>query len=580
VATFATTGSGFDTLLAIYTGTSVDQLTPLASDDDSGGAFASRVTFNVRSNMEYIVAVDGLGGQSGRIFLAWNFQSSAERAPTIVTSPSSRSVPAGSTLSLVAALASESAAQFQWFKDGVLLPDQTNNPLVIASFQQSDIGSYVLRVRNASAFEAFSTPAFVELSTGAGVATQDKFADASANVLVLGATPLQSARFVAADLAPASAGTILTHNIGSTRERGEPNHAGVIGGASRWFILRPSTSGLLAIDTIGSDFDTVLAVYTGSSFISLTLVAEDNDGAPDGIRSRVRFNATAGIDYRVVVDGVKGAQGNIALNYRFGAPPEIVEPLSDRSVIVGDNFLLRVTAQPIYELSYLWKLNGIPIPGATNAELFVARCQSSDQGSYSIEVSSPLGTAARVANVTVLGPDTRPTVVLTEPSATAFLVAPTNIQLRANAVGYALAKIDFFQNGKKIGESSTPPYGVNWTPPKAGKYTLTAKVTDGNRRTAASAPVRISVLQPVTIIRQPLPVSVGPGKTARFKVVAKGSPPLTYQWLFEETPVTNAVKSSLLVRNVQTNALGNYFVRVSNPAGNIVSTPAALTLKP
>ena len=44
--------------------------------------------------------------------------------------------------------------------------------------------------------------------------------------------------------------------------------------------------------------------------------------------------------------------------------------------------------------------------------------------------------------------------------------------------------------------------------------------------------------------------------------------------------MTNALKSAVLIRNVQTNALGNYSVRVSNPAGSVVSSPAALTLKP
>jgi hypothetical protein len=573
VVTFSTTGSGFDTLLAAYTGTSVNQLTPIVSDDDNGGNFASRVTFNVTSGTEYIIAVDGLGARTGRIFLMWDFQATPFTAPVIVASPPSRAVSAGSTVSLQATLLDPTAAQFQWLKDGVELAGATNNPLVINSFQQSDVGSYVVRVGNESGFIAFSEPAFVELGDAA-LTTDDKFEDARLNRIVV------SGASAKASLTAPSAGTVVTHNYSSKKESGEPNHGGVIGGASRWFVIQPGISGALAIDTIGSDFDTVLAVYTGASLTALTLVAQDNDGAPDGIRSSVLFSAMAGVDYHVAVDGVDGAQGNITLNYLFGAPPQIVEGPVGKSVIAGSDFTLHVVAAAAPDLSYLWRLNGVPIPGATNAELVIAKCLPADQGTYTVEVSNPLGKVARVVNISVLGSDTPPSVVLTEPSPASLLVVPTNVHIAASASGSTPLKVEFFVNKKKIGESTAAPYGVDWIPPKAGKYTLTSKATDANAHTAVSVPVVINVLLPVTIVKQPLPRSADLGKTARFKVAAKGSAPLTYQWLFEGSPIPGAIKSSLAVVNVQNDLFGNYSVRVTNPAGSIESAPAALTLKP
>jgi membrane carboxypeptidase/penicillin-binding protein PbpC len=285
------------------------------------------------------------------------------------------------------------------------------------------------------------------------------------------------------------------------------------------------------------------------------------------------------VDYYVAIDGVLGAQGTIVLNYQFGAPPRILEAPLGKSVSAGNDFSLRVVADADINLSYLWKLNGVAIPGATNAELFIARCQASDQGTYSIEVTTPLGTAARAVTVNILDSKTLPSIVLTAPSPATFLVAPTNIQLSADVLAYNAAKVEFFVNGKKLGESLSAPYVVNWSNTKAGKYTLTAKVTDGNRRTAKSAPVKISVLEPVTILRQPLPRAAAPGKTARFTVVAKGSRPLSYQWIFEGAPITNATKSVLSVPNVQADRVGNYSVRVTNPVGSVESNPAVLTLK-
>ena len=58
----STEGSYFDTLLAVYNGTALDDLTPVAADDDSGWWQTSRVTFDVTPGTRYSIAVDGYDG--------------------------------------------------------------------------------------------------------------------------------------------------------------------------------------------------------------------------------------------------------------------------------------------------------------------------------------------------------------------------------------------------------------------------------------------------------------------------------------------------------------------------------------
>jgi thiol-disulfide isomerase/thioredoxin len=70
--TISTAGSSFDTLLGVYTGTSVSALTTIASNDDEhGGAgiYTSKVVFGAVANQTYQIAVDGYGGASGNIKL-------------------------------------------------------------------------------------------------------------------------------------------------------------------------------------------------------------------------------------------------------------------------------------------------------------------------------------------------------------------------------------------------------------------------------------------------------------------------------------------------------------------------------
>ncbi len=68
-ATVTTTGSSFDTILAVYVGGAVNALTEIASDDDSGGGLNSRVVFTAQAGVEYQIAVDGFSGSSGAITL-------------------------------------------------------------------------------------------------------------------------------------------------------------------------------------------------------------------------------------------------------------------------------------------------------------------------------------------------------------------------------------------------------------------------------------------------------------------------------------------------------------------------------
>jgi hypothetical protein len=119
----------------------------------------------------------------------------------------------------------------------------------------------------------------------------------------------------------------FTSNAEATKESGEPNHAGNAGGASVWFTWTAPDADPVTIDTCGSNFDTLLAVYTGSAVGSLTPVANDDDRCAPG--SEVSFTPAGGTTYRIAVDGFNDpvtaasdpATGSIALYVDAPTPP-------------------------------------------------------------------------------------------------------------------------------------------------------------------------------------------------------------------------------------------------------------------
>lgn len=107
--------------------------------------------------------------------------------------------------------------------------------------------------------------------------------------------------------------------------------------------------------------------------------------------------------------------------------------------------------------------------------------------------------------------------------------------------------------------------GLNWD--------LGNLAVDGTIRVA-------TVATPPGITVQPQSTNVATGQSATFTVGAYGTGPLQYQWWFQNNPINGANASSLVVTNVTTNQLGNYFVTVSNAYGSATSQVATLTLTP
>ncbi len=78
--------------------------------------------------------------------------------------------------------------------------------------------------------------------------------------------------------------------------------------------------------------------------------------------------------------------------------------------------------------------------------------------------------------------------------------------------------------------------------------------------------------------RQPQPQSSCLGQSATFQVLASGSPPLSYQWWFNATPLAGQTGANLALTNLLSGQAGAYSVVVSNPAGSVTSAPAPLVV--
>lgn len=120
-------------------------------------------------------------------------------------------------------------------------------------------------------------------------------------------------------------------SVGATKEPNEPNHAGEPGGASVWWSWTAPGGGLVFVDTAGSTFDTVLAVYQGDTLSGLSEVASNDDIGCAEVTSELGFLAATGNTYQIAVDGYEGSSGSIQLNLvQSENQPPLVWDLEDQ----------------------------------------------------------------------------------------------------------------------------------------------------------------------------------------------------------------------------------------------------------
>jgi hypothetical protein len=109
---------------------------------------------------------------------------------------------------------------------------------------------------------------------------------------------------------------VIDDVAGATIQTGEPVVSAAcdgkmlkLGTNTVWYKFTPASSGLLSMDTVGSNYDTYMAVWTGNAITNLALVGCDDDNQTS-LTSQLSIKLTAGIPYYIQVAKYNGKVGN------------------------------------------------------------------------------------------------------------------------------------------------------------------------------------------------------------------------------------------------------------------------------
>jgi hypothetical protein len=587
---FDTVGSGFDTLLALYTGNTVANLTPVTSNDDANGLQTSQVAFNAVAGTVYRIAVDGYAGAGGDVVLNWILNAAAP----VITTFTPGTGGAGTS---------------------VAINGQNFNGAIGVRF--NGVASTSFTIDSAAKITA-SVPA--NASTGPiSITTSNGVAQSAVAFVVTGPRPVND-NFAARLPLTGAIKTVTASNRSATRETSEPNHAGNVGGDSVWWSWTAPSNGTYSVSTRGSDFDTILGIYSGTVLGTLTPVAANDDGPNLDTASLASLTATSGAVYQIAVDGYAAAAGSIVLSVYPSAPSQLIYQ-TGFDTAQGYNLNLLLNGQKG------WQKQGSSEAGLVN-DFFD---NGSQQGYLGFSSTAPdvntwlwqplnhtpntntfpvvkFATEMAIVDSSDGFYDTFGWDVFNRDNRELFFLGFDNsdlgiyYQLNGPDSAYHYTGLDF-KNGQIYALEITMDFGRNrWSATLDGALLVEGQPISATNNVARNLGDIDATLLPnatfqgnnyllfdnyrVTAEKVQLPVIITPpqnqtasvGGAASFLVVVDSPLAVTYQWRFNGNALPGATLPKLDLDQLTLSQQGNYSVVVSNTAGTVTSAAASLTI--
>lgn len=367
----STQGSGVDTIIAVYTGTGVGNLLEVGQDASNG--YSEILDLTVSANLEYFVAIETYPGEEGAITVAFDY--------SVVAGPSNDNFDRAIAITGDSyTITINNTYATQEFGE----PDHDSSDGDVRSlwwtYTPAADGAMSLSLEGSDQDTVLAVYTGESLDGLSQVAFNDDGPNDSTSVISAVAVTAGTKYSIAADGYEGEQGNIklsfsffeasgdtnytfdtaleitsdsfsgVYNNALAGGEVGEPDHAGAglgdIDSKSLWWTYTPTVAGTAVIDLLGSNFDTALAVYTGSSVDNLSEVDSNDDGPVDST-SQLEVVMNPGTTYRIAADGYDGESGTVQFSFDFSPA---VPPANDsfvNAIALTSNYLEDVDVETI-----------------------------------------------------------------------------------------------------------------------------------------------------------------------------------------------------------------------------------------
>ena len=248
-----------------------------------------------------------------------------------------------------------------------------------------------------------------------------------------------------------------------------------------------------------------------------------------------------------------------------------------QTVGLGSIVTFTVTAYGASPKVFQWYFNGTPFgaptSGTNSSSCTLTNVGSQQAGNYSVRVVNGYGSVT--SSNAVLTVKAFPPGISLQPSSQTAIVG-NSVSFSVSVTGTPPFHYQWQFNGTNLPNATKAVYELQAVgAPNAGNYCVIVTNSAGS---VTSSNALLSVIVPPLITVQPTNLLILPGANGEFGVSVTGTPPFYYQWQFNGNDLQDATNAAYSIPSVGTNNAGYYSVVVTNLAGSVTSSNAALTV--
>jgi hypothetical protein len=485
--------------------------------------------------------------------LTVNENASASSLTSLVLCP-------GGTATFTTIASGSGPLNFVWKKDGVV-QSSTSNSLTIASVANPDSGTYTVEVTGVCSSVTNSATLTVTTNTAA----------TALNDLVR--CPGESATFstVATGNGPFSYvwrkdGNVLSSETNSalTIASVSAASAGVYSVEVGGICTSATNSATLIVNTnVSATALTSVVVCAGASTSFSTVASgtgpftytwkKNGQVIASETNASLFVNSISSNDAGTYSVEVSGACAIVTNSATLTLSTLAATPLISTTNCVGQPLTFATTATGVGPFTYQWKKNGGIIGGATKSAYTIASAQTSDAGTYTVEVGSMCLSVTNSATLTI-------NQNLTASALVSITRCPGQSATFATAVsGTGPFAYVWKRNGQVLSGQTTSAVTINpLTNSDNGTYTVEVTTFCNSITNSATLTVKTNVTT------SPLGnLIVCNGQPATFIASASGTAPFAYRWKKNGTVISGVTSSAYTIASVTATNAGTYSVEVT-----------------
>ncbi len=280
--------------------------------------------------------------------------------------------------------------------------------------------------------------------------------------------------------------------------------------------------------------------------------------------------------YSVILSNDRASVTSAPARITVLGPPQIAVP-APQSVLAGEDFVLRPSVLGPGPFQYRWYFQDQRVAGASDAILRLPNVQSTNAGSYQVEVVNNFGTQRSPSIAVTVNPSAPRIAAPATNSPSVLEGAPFRLTVDVRGSEPFFYQWQF--NGTPIaGETNVVFSRHAALASDNGTFVLRVANAFGS---TDSSPIELTVVPspPVILNLQPWRLA-NTGNSFAWTPTIAGSAPLFRQWKKNGTDIPGATNSTLAFADVSTNDAGFYTLYLSNHLGEAISGLMQLVVRP